>query len=1049
MMTRLDKIEPYQVESPKAGWVKKRIGVGAILAETTSGNDETSSNRDSSRRLISEKDDQNCSVENSAFNQKKKKNKKKRKKRTINIGTWNIRTLLALGKLQLLLRELDSHDMNITGIAEHRWEGSGHFTCDDHLIIYSGAEKQGQGGVAVILDNEAKKGFISYNAISDRILVVHLDTKPVQTSIIQVYAPTSTHTDEEIEEFYSQLQTVQDSINNNNPTIIMGDFNAKVGQGASKHQGLGPHGLGLRNESGEKLLTFSQANHLCILNTWFQHHPRRLFTWTSNDRQKTKNQIDYILVSKSWFTSFIDCKTRPGADGDTDHNLLTAKMKMKGFKKKSSNSSPKRYDLQKLQDPETKNSFQLETNNRFQVLLEHVEEKMPEALWDDIKKVFNETANKVLGVKKTKKAKPWISESTIQMADAKRKARKEQNDVEYKKLKKDIKTKIKEDKETWLSTECSKIDSFDKCHKSKEMFEKIRKVKSKEFKVSQCSINNKDGMTLTDPEAILSRWKEYGKQLFGSPTQVTTEPLNVEDKEPPPLISEIEDAMKKLNDGKAPGLDNIPAELLKSSGENATKAIHTLCCKIWNTCQWPSEWKEQEMVMLHKAGSAKECGNYRTIALISHTSKILLHIILNRLKLKIEFELAEEQAGFRAGRGTGDMLCAIQVLLEKINGLKERDSYIIFIDYSKAFDSVDHHELIQTLSQMGFPLHLIALIQSLYTDQSAKIRWNSDHSEPFSIEKGVRQGCILSPHLFSAYTEQIMRDSNMDEFGIKINGRKISNLRYADDTALCANNHEEATALINSLNDAGVKKSLKLNVKKTKTVYIGEDENYSPIKIGEEEIDRVKQFKYLGSIKTEDAYCSTDIRARIGMAKQRMTELNNIWRDENININLKLRLLRCLVWTVMVYGSEGWTLRKQDETRLESAEMWMYRRLLRVKWQDKRTNDSILKELNVQRQILNEVKKRKMTYFGHTCRNKKCTLMKECIQGSLEGLRKRGRPRTSYLENIKAWTNINKAADIYNTVERRQDWRDEVRKATRAANAKGQMGNQAAPGDAD
>ena len=177
-------------------------------------------------------------------------------------------------------------------------------------------------------------------------------------------------------------------------------------------------------------------------------------------------------------------------------------------------------------------------------------------------------------------------------------------------------------------------------------------------------------------------------------------------------------------------------------------------------------------------------------------------------------------------------------------------------------------------------------------------------------------------------------------------------------------------------------------MKKTKTVYIGEDENYSPIKIGEDEIDRVKQFKYLGSIKTEDAYCSTDIRARIGMAKQRMTELNNIWRDENININLKLRLLRCLVWTVMVYGSEGWTLRKQDETRLESAEMWMYRRLLRVKWQDKRTNDSILKELNVQRQILNEVKKRKMTYFGHTCRNKKCTLMKECIQGSLEGLRK-------------------------------------------------------------
>ena len=103
--------------------------------------------------------------------------------------------------------------------------------------------------------------------------------------------------------------------------------------------------------------------------------------------------------------------------------------------------------------------------------------------------------------------------------------------------------------------------------------------------------------------------------------------------------------------------------------------------------------------------------------------------------------------------------------------------------------------------------------------------------------------------------------------------------RYADDTALCANSHEEATELINSLNEAVVKKSLKLNVKKTKTMYIGEDGNYQPIKIKEEEIDRVTNFKYLGSIKSEDAYCSADIRARIGMAKQRMTDMNTIWKE--------------------------------------------------------------------------------------------------------------------------------------------------------------------------
>ena len=158
--------------------------------------------------------------------------------------------------------------------------------------------------------------------------------------------------------------------------------------------------------------------------------------------------------------------------------------------------------------------------------------------------------------------------------------------------------------------------------------------------------------------------------MFSSSHTQTTEQLVVEEKEPPPLMTEIEDAMKKLKNGKAPGLDNIPAEILKASGKNAIKAIHSLCCKIWNTCEWPTEWKEQEMIMLHKSGSVKECGNYRTIACISHTSKILLHIILNRPEMKIYFELAEEQAGFRAGRGTVDMLCAIQSLIEKINGMK-------------------------------------------------------------------------------------------------------------------------------------------------------------------------------------------------------------------------------------------------------------------------------------------------------------------------------------------------------------------------------------------
>ena len=144
-------------------------------------------------------------------------------------------------------------------------------------------------------NKQTKSCCLGYDTVSDRILVVHLDTKPVKTTIIKVYAPTSTSSDEDKDDFYNHLQATKGAT-----LIIMGDFNAKVEDEALKHQGLGPHGLGKRNDSGENLLSFSQANDLMILNTWFEHHPRRKFTWISPDK-KTKNQIDFILVSKNWF----------------------------------------------------------------------------------------------------------------------------------------------------------------------------------------------------------------------------------------------------------------------------------------------------------------------------------------------------------------------------------------------------------------------------------------------------------------------------------------------------------------------------------------------------------------------------------------------------------------------------------------------------------------------------------------------------------------------------------------------------------------------------
>ena len=363
---------------------------------------------------------------------------------------------------------------------------------------------------------------------------------------------------------------------------------------------------------------------------------------------------------------------------------------------------------------------------------------------------------------------------------------------------------------------------------------------------------------------------------------------------------------------------------MKHAGKAGAEALLHLCIRIWNTCKWPGEWKLHEFVMLYKKGNAKECGNYRTIALISHASKILLIIILNRMRIKVEEELSDCQAGYRSNRGTVDMLFSLQLLIEKVRN-SEEEAFIIFIDYSKAFDSVKHHHLFDTMLKMGFPAHLVSLIAGLYENQKATVRWNGEHSEYFNISKGVRQGCILSPHLFSIYTEQVMREADIDDMGLKIGGRNISNMRYADDTGLVGGNVTSSRRILHRVDTAGKVAGLGLNVPKTEYMHIkgidSQPGEYTTIKVNGAALKKVDSFKYLGSIKSSDGKCLKDVKTRIAMAKQKMLQLNNIWKDRGIPKSLKIMILKCLVWPVVMYGCEAWTLRKEEEKKINAAEI--------------------------------------------------------------------------------------------------------------------------------
>ena len=199
----------------------------------------------------------------------------------------------------------------------------------------------------------------------------------------------------------------------------------------------------------------------------------------------------------------------------------------------------------------------------------------------------------------------------------------------------------------------------------------------------------------------------------------------------------------------------------------------------------------------------------------------MLKILQARLQQYVNSEAPDVQSGFRKGRGTRDQIASICWIIEKAREFL-KNIYFCFIDYAKAFDCVGHHKLWKILKDMGMPDHLTCLLINLYAGQKATVRTGHGTIDWFQIGKGVCQGCILSPCLFNLYAEYILRNAGLDEAqaGIKIAGRNINNLRYADDTTLMAES-EELKRLLMNVKEESEKVGLKLNLQKTKIMASG------------------------------------------------------------------------------------------------------------------------------------------------------------------------------------------------------------------------------------
>ena len=254
-----------------------------------------------------------------------------------------------------------------------------------------------------------------------------------------------------------------------------------------------------------------------------------------------------------------------------------------------------------------------------------------------------------------------------------------------------------------------------------------------------------------------------------------------------------------------------------------------------------------------------------------------------------------------------------------------------------------------------------------------------------------------SPCLFNLYAEFTMRNAGLDEAqaGIKIAGRNINNLRYADDTTLMVKSNEEIKSLLMKVKESE-KVGLKLNIQKAKIMASAPITSWQ---IDGETVETVADFILGGSKITADGDCSHEIKRCLLLGRKVMTNLDSILKSRDITLLTKVCLVKAMVFPVIMYRCECWTIKKAEHQRIDAFELWCWKRLLRVPWTARRSNQSILKEISPVYSLEGLMLKLKLQYVGHLI-GRTDSSEKTPMLGKIEGRRSRVGQRRRWLDGI-------------------------------------------------
>ena len=534
-------------------------------------------------------------------------------------------------------------------------------------------------------------------------------------------------------------------------------------------------------------------------------------------------------------------------------------------------------------------------------------------------------------------------------------------------------------------------------------------------------VKMRDGAPPKSDKDLLAEWQEYFSSLLNNDNcqapsdlpQPAAQDLPIHDH--PPTLEETLEAIRQMKTNKAAGLDcAITAEALQGGGDAMADVIHCFCAEVHSNLTPPDRWITSVIVPLPKKGDLSLMTNYRGISLLSIAAKVYNKILLNRIRDEVEPILRKNQAGFRPGRSCTQQ---IHILRRVLEGFRDYQLPLVvtFIDFKKAFDSINRKVMFAVLRHYGIPEAVVNAISVLYKNSKSAVMVDGGLSDPFDVTTGVLQGDVLAPFLFVVLVDYLLKKAMLQlDSGVVIHPRRsrrhpaksLNDLDFADDIALLESSISRAQAQLTKTAETAA--DLGLVISAPKTEYMTVNCNPQPaLQVYGDPINHVSDFRYLGSMVASG---SSDLQRRKSLAWCAFWKLEQLWKSPHISITTKVKSFYTTCVTILLYGCESWVISQDMENKINAFATSCYRVILNIKHIDHVLNTTVYSMTNTV-PLIHLVRHHQLKFLGHILRmSKEEPARRYALYIPTIGKRRPGRPRTSYLNYVQRLLGDNEGA---------------------------------------